>query len=415
MGAHSDVWSLGCIMSMLLTYLEAGWPGVRKYSDERCDERQIKPSDQFFRPPINWTDFRLNSKVLDQHQYLTRQAEERESRDEQALPGEGRAVEHFLDFLEKSVLVTSWRQRRATAKDIKTELARLAEFYVSPSSSSTDVVSSQGISAFSNLMSWSRNVISRSRDAHADGADEERSWFVIPRHTNIKASTITLSGNTIAFWSNEYIRMYTPEMLNEERPVKGKLKTDGVFNKLGQDICYWESVDLNQECLVASTNRHNFDCYVFETQDGSTNGPTPQNKYRIFLQLPKIRRVAISPDNQWFICVVSHELGSDFPGTLLYARMENVLEAARTRSNITEENITRRIPDPASLVCWETPIALAFAAVDLTYLTVSEDNIVFTVLQTSSDTESNQHSIILNSFDISRRVFHTIRLENPVS
>jgi hypothetical protein len=84
-------------------------------------------------------------------------------------------------------------------------------------------------------------------------------------------------------------------------------------------------------------------------------------------------------------------------------------------SNVTEENITRRTPDPASLVSWEESITLTSAAADLTYLTISEDNIVFTVLQTSSDGEGNEHNIMLHSFDISKRRFHTIRLESPVS
>lgn len=134
MGAYSDVWSLGCIMSMLLTYLEAGWPGVRKYSDERCDERQVKQTDQFFRPPLGWADFKINPKVLDQHQYLIRQAQGREMRDEQALPGEGKAIKRFLEFLERAVLVTSWRQRSATAKDLEAELSKLTEFYANPAS-----------------------------------------------------------------------------------------------------------------------------------------------------------------------------------------------------------------------------------------------------------------------------------------
>lgn len=161
MGAHSDVWSLGCMMSMLLTYLESGWSGVEDYKAERCEDRQIKMSDQFFRPPVNWTDFKLNSRVLQQHQYLTRQARDRESRDGQALPGEGNAIEHFLDFLEKYVLVTSWRQRKATARDIETELIRLAEFYESPTVSETAATAGSGVFTFHNVRSWTRKLLSR--------------------------------------------------------------------------------------------------------------------------------------------------------------------------------------------------------------------------------------------------------------
>lgn len=106
-----------------------------------------------------------------------------------------------------------------------------------------------------------------SREYKTLGEHEERPWFVIPRHTNIKASTVTLSGSIIAFWSNEYIRLYTPEMLNEERPEKGQLKSHGVSDKLGQNICYWESVDLNHECLLASTNRNNFDVSYTSSSD----------------------------------------------------------------------------------------------------------------------------------------------------
>src|ERR1700742_68696 len=104
MGTHSDVWSWGCIVSILFAFLEHGSQGVDEYEEIRLKDREVKKSDQFFRPPLTWTASKINTKVEEYHGQLIQAAESRDA-------VEGWAVKHFLNFLVDEVFVINWKDR----------------------------------------------------------------------------------------------------------------------------------------------------------------------------------------------------------------------------------------------------------------------------------------------------------------
>jgi hypothetical protein len=54
-----------------------------------------------------------------------------------------------------------------------------------------------------------------------------------------------------------------------------------------------------------------------------------ENSFRALIQLPEIRRVALSPKSEWFACVVSRKGDARLPGSIKYTRMQALLKAAK--------------------------------------------------------------------------------------
>jgi serine/threonine protein kinase len=95
MRAESDVWSLGCILSVFFIYLEEGGVGVSTYSQHRCDEREADGMDRFF-VPKRFGAAEVNPQVKKWHRKVIKQAKDRSS-------PEGSALEIILKYLEDSV------------------------------------------------------------------------------------------------------------------------------------------------------------------------------------------------------------------------------------------------------------------------------------------------------------------------
>lgn len=95
MTAKSDVWSLGCIISMTFAYLEGGSEGVTQYGETRLQPATFS-SDRFFVRGTIFTPIKINPAVNSWHTNLIDKARQRD-------PREGDAVEFILRYLERKV------------------------------------------------------------------------------------------------------------------------------------------------------------------------------------------------------------------------------------------------------------------------------------------------------------------------
>lgn len=116
MNTESDVWSLGCVISVLFAYLEGGSRGILDYSEARSHDGY----DRFFLPG-HFNHPRVHSGVREMHTKLIKQAKERST-------AESDAIKAMLRYLEESVFVVD-PQSRCTAKDVKDRLASTYERY----------------------------------------------------------------------------------------------------------------------------------------------------------------------------------------------------------------------------------------------------------------------------------------------
>jgi serine/threonine protein kinase len=111
MRAESDVWSLGCILSVFFIYLEEGSVGVSTYSQHRCDEREADGMDRFF-VPKRFGAAEVNSQVKRWHRKIIKRASERNS-------SEGSVLEIILKYLEDYVFTIDQVKRARVTDAVK--------------------------------------------------------------------------------------------------------------------------------------------------------------------------------------------------------------------------------------------------------------------------------------------------------
>ncbi|KAF5592314.1 serine threonine kinase [Fusarium subglutinans] len=90
MNQKSDIWSLGCVISVLFTYMEEGHSALEHYSESRC--KYNKKFDVFYQENRPSRGAGLNEAVKRQHTKLIEAAKKRNA-------AEGDAVSHILSAL----------------------------------------------------------------------------------------------------------------------------------------------------------------------------------------------------------------------------------------------------------------------------------------------------------------------------
>jgi serine/threonine protein kinase len=119
MDQKSDIWSLGCIISVLFTYMEEGNSALKRYSNSRL--KYNKKFDVFYQENRSSRGICLNDAVKSQHSKLIEAAKKRNAT-------EGEAVSSILRYLESSVLVTD-QGDRCNAESIVQCLGRTLKRY----------------------------------------------------------------------------------------------------------------------------------------------------------------------------------------------------------------------------------------------------------------------------------------------
>jgi serine/threonine protein kinase len=110
MTTRSDVWSLGCIISVVFAFLDSGKIGVLEY----IDARMADGVDCFFLYNTKAQKAREHPEVKKTHDWLIRQAKERG-------PYEANATSYMLRYLEDKVLKVD-KNARADAKGVEDAL-----------------------------------------------------------------------------------------------------------------------------------------------------------------------------------------------------------------------------------------------------------------------------------------------------
>ena len=113
MAKSSDVWSLGCVISVLFSYLDDGKDGVLSYHALRRQHRQSDGYDRFFLTN-GFLPNSVHPSIEKHHDKLIKNAKSRSAR-------EAEAVEFMLRKLESSVLKIE-EGKRVSAADVKAYL-----------------------------------------------------------------------------------------------------------------------------------------------------------------------------------------------------------------------------------------------------------------------------------------------------
>lgn len=108
---RSDVWSLGCVISIVFTYLDDGAEGVTKYAGKRAAHTRANGCDRFF---IRGKNNQPHPAIKTWHSLLIKRARNRSK-------GEGKEVASILRFLETDVF--QGQSKRCDARSVERRLS----------------------------------------------------------------------------------------------------------------------------------------------------------------------------------------------------------------------------------------------------------------------------------------------------
>ncbi|KAJ5759042.1 hypothetical protein N7520_006198 [Penicillium odoratum] len=321
MKTSSDVWSLGCVISVLFAYLEDGADGVETYSDKRVAHPKSQGYDRFFVRDGGFRPFQVNPEVRKMHDYLIIKARQRN-------PNEGAAVRLMLEYLENEVFKD--QSKRCKVSDMEETLRRTRMIY---ENLEQPPIQSQSVSQHPNWITTIRSRLSSGigRGKVSPHADNRLQRMFLDGKEPFKGCEISPDGYIVAFWSDSMISIYTSNTLPlaEASELVPVAKSAGEF--IEPDLHFiWKSVSVTDKYLIASTSGGNFRCYVFDFQRGPSPGENLLYPHCYSLSsLPEIKRLALSPDSQTIVFILRDANDENNPGTLYRAPVTAVGDCER--------------------------------------------------------------------------------------
>ncbi|KAI1771748.1 kinase-like protein [Hypoxylon cercidicola] len=306
MNVKSDVWSLGCIISVVFAYIEEGQDGIDKY---RAEREIPHPYDRFFLAGRRPTQPKPHPAVKKYHNWLIAKANGRSS-------SEGRLMADVLKYIEEKALQLEPKER-VSAGSIRDKLYSVSAKF-SEISEGRESCNPSGVS--SNMASrWWQKPFHRQK---LDGAKVE-SWEIYDMQSPIGCS-IAPNEFTLAYWTSTRISLYDSQSF---LPFSGKRISRVAEYKL-RGTRSLKSVKLTDRYLLASTTGHHShipNVLLFDIKLGRLPGLNFDQSYEIELPVDNhngLYQIAISPGSKVIACVVHQDAGKSW---VFYADIDNLL------------------------------------------------------------------------------------------
>ncbi|QGI61410.1 uncharacterized protein FFB20_11373 [Fusarium fujikuroi] len=331
MDDKSDVWSLGCIISVLFAYMEDGRRGVEEYSQARLKQSKMDVAT-FWQSNVLFllSSVDINKEVSSKHASLIAKARTRNAGQEAA------AVSYMLRSLENKVLKTK-KKARCSAADILDQLRKTLRIYSGeidgPVPGPDPMVSDRNSSEL-----WVLNHcglgLKLTSNRHANVA---QGLLATDKTVEFDGCAISLNGKSFAYWNVKVILYFyhdatpsdavaqrTPtdwlKSLPIDRLKRGSTDTSRESNlpsiltpldrlKPNDAGESWKTVKLTHNHLVAISNTHQASqCYVF-----STTGETSLVKFdKVRLPYKHVHFLSVCRDRETLICLLSDNDGNSF-------------------------------------------------------------------------------------------------------
>ncbi|RDW83664.1 uncharacterized protein DSM5745_03990 [Aspergillus mulundensis] len=372
MKSNSDVWSLGCVLSVLFAYMEDGREGVIQYADERLRCNEAGASDKFAVRGFRGT--KPNPAIGKIHGYLTKRANGRSGR-------EGAIVDDSLSYIEKHVVQIDQSKRKG-AKDVADMLETTFKGYNKlaedrHSSLLKEFTESRGYRVRQQILA---KLPRKDPDAPFTTVDQ---WYLSEAEA-FKGCQISPDCSFVAYWTDRKILLYQTHSLGF---VKGdSVSCVGQFT-LRRDNCFWDSVRLTDKYLVASTTEATFHCVVFDLQKQRSL----DSHYPVELPQPAIRKIAISPNSSTLACVVKASDDERKPGSLLLFRL------------------TRTDPTSSAERWWKRTLRWPAGHIARLFFSTAED--VYLVVRPQLTIPSTDHKVYVVHVNIITKDMHCLPIE----
>ncbi|KAK7440161.1 serine/threonine protein kinase [Colletotrichum acutatum] len=301
MNTRSDVWSLGCILSVLFVYLEGGKRAIDNYETNRLKNRRgIDASyDVFFHVKL-FGHTSVHSAVKNAHKQLIHKAAARSVKEHQA-------VRTMLNFLGSKVLKIN-QNKRCSAKEVENMLRRTLDAY----------------EEIDRLESSSESL----RQPKSSMEQIVQRWRVPRDNSDVfKGCKVSPDGSIIAYWSDNKISLFTPSSApNADGDVLNILREHSL-ESMGSTSRFWKAVCLTNRHLVATTTGNIFNCYIFDLGQGAAVDSSAQNYWHIRLPtVPEVYIMAMSTDQQNLVFVVENQEDESLSGSVFHVRIEDLID-----------------------------------------------------------------------------------------
>jgi serine/threonine protein kinase len=249
MRTANDVWSLGCVLSVVFAYLEEGSSGVARYRDRRMEHHNADGYDRFFIPNAIFSRPKVHPVVTLWHDRLIKKAKLRSL-------AEGEAVKSILNYLERAVLLTD-QSKRCTAQDVADQLRDTFQAYEKSERSVSAHTAGEESGLDRALRRMHINVAIGDKQAPPAGRRAE--MWLLHAPEAFKGCEISADESVVAFWTDTKISLYTSQSLG---PADSGLVRPAAECSIQIPECRWKSISLTRNYLVASTSGGTFQVRV---------------------------------------------------------------------------------------------------------------------------------------------------------
>ncbi|CAI7617498.1 unnamed protein product [Penicillium discolor] len=354
MREKSDVWSLGCVLSVVFTYLEKGSAGVEQYAMRRASHRSADGYDRFFVTNPLFGRPKINPAVTLWHEKLIKKARQRSRK-------EGEAVKSMLDYLVHAVFQPE-QPKRCNAQQLEAELLHTFRKYGKLGNEANPRLPEEEPGLARVLQRMHIDALMRERQDPA--TDKRIEYWDLSTSEPFKGCEISPDGTVIAFWTDVKISLYTSQSLEQEGVNGIHPAAEYPIPTLG---CRWKSISLTKRNLIASTSGGTVQCYIFKL--GSNIDTNLRPSARVSLPtLPEIKKVALAPGSQRVACIVSNEDEDQNSGSLYFGYLDAPHE-------------------------WKPRCKLDWPAADIVQLSFATDDDLYMVFRPQRSGPNHKHEI----------------------
>ncbi|KAL6231197.1 hypothetical protein BDW75DRAFT_49949 [Aspergillus navahoensis] len=339
---HSDVWSFGCIFSLVITYILYGTKGVNRFTLKRGEQDD---GDYFYIKPKNSTP-RVSPAVIAWFDHLRKCA----AGDEK----ESQMVRDSLNYLQSKVLHPIRRQR-ASAKDVELALKRIHTTFTqeAPPRSPTLLQDHPGHVSFPDrVLAWLKH-----RRSESTGSRLQNFQYNLGTD-GFGFRFSPLDGDYLAFFSSQRTLFWTVSEImaalahGSEIPQPLLLRiNDGTI----------KSFAVSSNAICNSLDGDFFQCVIYDVETPSSS-PRVHNGVKVsYDHMGYIKRVAMSSDGALTAFVITDRpRGSDSNCRIYLAYTQHLMDTAdegntysiprTSRSNSVSDSSLMSITTAANLI-----------------------------------------------------------------
>ncbi|KAI1470129.1 kinase-like protein [Daldinia caldariorum] len=392
MNEKSDIWSLGCVIDVVITYISEGQGGIDTFADERATVSRSSGAgdkDHFFLISRSRIP-KPHPAIKAHHKHLIKQANFRN-------PDEGKVMKEVLNYIEEKVLELD-PKRREPARRVRDELLDTSAAYRQLSENSEKYGSStrEGIISSITPRWWKRRQ-------HQDGTRLE-SWWISDSRA-VSGYAIASTEPVIAYWTDTRISLYDIQYFQRQ----GENKEVPSYEIRGSEA--WRSVKLNGAYLIASITGRNSHIYLFDIKGGRLPGLNFDLNYKVELPVDnpsRIGRIAISPGGKVLACVVPRDLEASW---IYHARISDLIDHKTHRGD--SESTISSDETLQYMITAEEPwdrLPVDAPAGSITHLSFSSDTALYCVTQPDI---SEKHDIKIYYVSLLTKRVRIRPVENP--